>query len=291
MRPRPDDELPPDLRAIQEVVRELPPVPAPAEFERGLRAAFARGQIRSPFGPEPRPRPQDELAAPRVGALRRRFVRPHILIPAAAAAALILALIWMGPEVEAQWRLAGVAGSGSVLVDGEPASRDELARDERLLRAGRRIALAGDAQIDLVLGDLLVLQGAPGAEFEIPRFSRSRSGVTIEGAVAQSEVRFMTGAAFVGSRLVISGTASVAEVTGTTFAVICAPDTTCICVFEGSVRMLDADGGSGVVAAGTRRIAYRNAALAPVVEPISAMESMKLSMMKDAATEILRQKP
>jgi len=67
---------------------------------------------------------------------------------------------------------------------------------------------------------------------------------------------------------------------GTTFAVIASPESTCVCVLEGEVRMEGVGGPAEVVTAGTRRTLFTGRDEV-VDEEIFPMERMKLEMLRD----------
>lgn len=276
---RTDEELHPEDLRTRDLLRGLSRPVAEPIFRDRLRREFAEGTIRGAL-------PSGGSIFDRIRDWADAIRRPVVWIPAATSIAAALFLLWNASPPRPEWTLRGSMGEGSLRVDGTVVSIATLGSEPDLLRPGRRIVIEGDLTIDLMLGRSLLLQAAPGSEFEIPHPPRRRLSHSTEGAVERGEVRFVTGAEFAGSTLIVHGPSADAIVQGTTLAVLCGPDSTCVCVFDGVVRMVDPGGAGRDVPAGTRRTRFASTARAPLEEPIRPMESMKLAMLQDAVQEI-----
>ncbi len=244
-------------RAVQALLRTEPvPVPS-AEFRERLRAEW--------------------MAAPPRPARVVPFRRAVIGLAAAAVLATFFVVANRGPA----WELAGVTGEGRILV-GETVvpAEDAAATLPGLLRPGTAILAGGETQIDLAIPETLVLQMAPGSRLTVPGTPGRWIGRAVTGEVATGEVRFVTGPRFDGVRLTLDAPAARIHAVGTTFAVIASPESTCVCVLEGEVRMEGAGGPAEVVAAGTRRTLFTGRDEV-VDEEIFPMERMKLEMLRD----------
>ena len=100
----------------------------------------------------------------------------------------------------------------------------------------------------------------------------------------------MTGPDFSRGVLRFDAPDAAIEVRGTTLAVICEPDATCLCVLDGTAAMIDREGRVESVAPGTRRTVYRDGR-APLVEAIRPMEQMKLDMLANQGDSLLLRMP
>ena len=76
------------------------------------------------------------------------------------------------------------------------------------------------------------------------------------------------------------------EVTGTTLAVICDPEGTCVCVFEGVVHVGRKSGPLSPVEHGKRGFVY-NDGREPVVATIRETELVKLGMFREQSRKAL----
>lgn len=224
------EPLSPEQERARAAVRGLPrPVPD-AAFRARLRQEFVSGAIA----------PADPVKPLVLPWHRRPATRWAGAALAAAAAFVVVSLLNQAPA----WRMNSVTGDGIVIVDGVPvptAHADDLARR---LRTGALIQVPAGVQIEIASHGQLAVQFTPGTEASIPSapgrwFRRAGSA-----EIRSGELRITTGAAFRGARLALETPEARIEVTGTTFAVICEPSGTCLCVLEGRVRM----GGRGAAA-------------------------------------------
>ena len=273
-------------RRIEEIIRELPAVAADPAFRERLRLEFIAGSLRSSARFVETVRTSPFTARWRAWTERGWGVASPLRW--AAATVLLIALLAAGVVLNRgeAWRLHSVTSDGTVYLNGSPIPAGRLQETPHALRAGREIRLEGAAQLELVLDGTLLMQITPGSAATMPGRAGRWFGRTLRMDVLAGEVRYSTGPRFLGCRLRIEGVAAEAEVLGTTLAVLSGPDSTCVCVLDGEVRMRAVDGQEETVTAGTRRIVYRGLR-SPLVEPISPMETMKLSMLRDAATRIV----
>lgn len=255
-----------DERRVQEAIRDLPEPSPDSEFRSRLRGQFMAGEI---------PGTVPEAGPAKVVPLFRAAIG---LLAAAALAGLFFTMN-RGPE----WVFVGAAGEGTISVGEVTFPIDQAADVFPSLPPGTVVRI-GEGMLDLVSGNVVALQMAPGSELRVPSRPGRWIGRSIEGEVTSGEVRFVTGPDFPGRGLTIAAPGARIEVTGTTFAVICTPDSTCVCVLEGEVRMHDDDGESELVRAGMRRTIPVGSGAARD-EEIFPMERSKLEMLRDQTAE------
>lgn len=262
---RPDPVTPQEARA-REALRGLTPPRADPAFRERLKRDFVTGRIGE----------RHVLALP--VAWHRRLAWRLALAPAALA--LLAASVWMADRGSG-WTVMATQGDGVAMVDGVPvplASREAL---ERRLRPGARLAVPAGAEVELASASGLVVQVTAGTEFTLPATPGRWLNRRVAGAVRQGEIRVTTGTAFRGAHLRVDTPEAVVEVTGTTLAVICEPAGTCVCVYEGVVRMGPRGVGMEAVPNGRRRFVF-NDGRAPQSDEIRPMEITKLGMFRDS---------
>jgi hypothetical protein len=226
---------------VRDLVRGLARPEPDAAFRSRLRHEFVTGR----FGQRP-----DRSPA------RPWFLRPFMLLPAAACALVVLAFAAnRGPD----WSVRSVSGEGQVVVDGASFEAADRAGLAPALRRGGHVRIQGAVTLDLVAPGVAAVALAPGADAEL---SPAPNRWWRRGASARlhaGDAYFSTGRAFHGAHLdVVTDDARVRAV-GTSFAVLCAPFGTCVCVMEGRVRVggRDAAPGDGVeVPHGMRRVVH-----------------------------------
>jgi ferric-dicitrate binding protein FerR (iron transport regulator) len=262
---RPDPMTPEEARA-REALRSLTPPRAIPAFRERLKRDFVTGRIGE----------RRKLELPVVW--HRRLAWRFALAPAALA--LLAATVWMADRGTG-WTVMGTQGGGAAMVDGvlvPLASREELGRR---LRPGARLSVPAGAEVELASTAGLIVQVTAGTEFTLPatpgRWLRRR----VTGAVRMGEIRVTTGPAFAGARLRLDTPEAEVEVTGTTLAVICEPAGTCVCVYEGVVKVGARGVGMEAVANGRRRFVF-NDGRPPESAGIRPMENTKLGMFRDS---------
>ncbi len=262
---RSDPVTPEEARAL-EALRGLAPPRAEPAFRERLKRDFATGRIGE----------RRTLTLP--VAWHQRLAWRLALAPAALA--LLAVSAWMADRGPG-WTVMATRGDGVAIVDGAPVplgSREELARR---LRPGARLAVPADAEVELASTAGLVVQVTAGTEFTLPatpgRWLRRR----VVGAVRHGEIRVTTGHAFAGAHLRLDTPEVAIEVTGTTLAVICEPAGTCVCVYEGVVKVGPRGAGMEAVPNGRRRFVFNDGRPSQSDE-IRPMENNKLGMFRDS---------
>jgi hypothetical protein len=203
---------------------------------------------------------------------------------AAAAAALVVTVLALdrGPA----WTLLDTSGVGIVIVDGVPVPlehREELAR---ALRPGVRVRVPEGAAIEVANPGNLVMQITGGTDATIPQAPGRWFGRRIHAGIEAGELRITTGPAFAGAHLAVSSPEAEVEVKGTTLAVICESGGTCVCVFDGAVKVGEKRGPMVEVEHGHRRFVF-NDGRDPEMAEIRETEVSKLGEFRDQRSEWL----
>lgn len=232
------------------------PSPDPA-FRSRLRGAFVAGAL----------------------APARRPAAAWAYAWAAAAVLVAVSALAMLARDGAGWRVDAVAGGG-VEVDGRPYPPSDLAAIGRALHPGARVHVPAGGQLDLELPGVAALQAVERTTFTLPRLPRGGAWRAGRGRVETGELRVATMPGFRGRWLDMRMPQAEVAVTGTVFALLVEPGRSCVCVFEGSVRMRDESGTETRVLEGTRR-SVGTAGRDPQVIPLPPNEVMKLGMMRD----------
>jgi ferric-dicitrate binding protein FerR (iron transport regulator) len=270
----------PEQERAAEAVRGLGAVQPDPDFRARLREGFVTGTLAaaseaSRKGP----------AAPETGSGPGRSGLIVSLFSLAIAASVAI-LIWLGSAAPT-WEYAGASGEdGDLWVCGHLMDPADTTGIQAMLHEGTPIKTTGSMQMELTLPNRLTVQVAPEAEVTVPSTPRRWFGGDAVCEVRRGEVRFVTGREMPGERFLVESPLATIEVTGTTFAVITGPDSTCVCVLEGEVRMMDADGSTHAVPAGERRSVFRDGNARQ--EEILPMERMKLTMLRDNASPDLK---
>lgn len=257
-----------DMDAVRIALSRIPRQGAPPEFRARLRLQFVLDTI-----PE---RSRHERRPSRLAVLRA-------VATAGAMAAAFLLVVWLvypGPA----WKLSAVTGTGMAQVDGRSVPLEATSLAPRL-RPGTEIILPPDAQLDLELPGIAVMQIVGGSRAVVPDRSSRWFTRSVTASLASGELRISTGPGFAGTRLTVITPEIRAVVTGTTLAVLRNPDASCVCVLEGKVAMIGV-GVSDTVRAGFRRSVFRNGS-PPLLEPIRPMETMKLGMLRELVERTL----
>ncbi len=226
----------------RDAVRALPRVPAGAAFRAQLRERFTTGAL--------------ESSAP-VRVLRRPWHHgTGVRWAGAALAAAAAFVVVMGANRAPEWRLESVQGDGLVIVDGAPvptAHREDLARR---MKPGAFLKLPSNVQLELVSRGELAVQVTGGTHASVPSLPGRWFSRRAIAEVQEGEIRVTTGRDFHGARLRVDTPEARVAVVGTTFAVICEPAGTCVCVMEGRLRVGARAGAMSDVVAGRRRYVF-----------------------------------
>ena len=258
----------PEQAQAQAAVRALPRVKANVAFRNRLRQEFVSGRLEAPADA-----PGDQLR-------RRRMVWAWAGMALVAA---VLAWVLLVPTTPAPvWQLADLLATGPLTINGRTVQLEEIDAARLDLAPGTRVGRPDSTMVSLVAGDLLTIQFTPFSEVVLPHTAERWFGRQIRAEVTAGEIHFTTGPGFEGERLLVDTHVARVEVLGSTIAVIHSEDATCVCVYEGTVRIGPLGGELDLVPPGMRKIEYEDNR-PPVLEEITGMERMKLQMLKDAA--------
>jgi ferric-dicitrate binding protein FerR (iron transport regulator) len=233
---------PDEVRAREALRAQRAPRPS-AAFRARLGEEFVTGTIESAAPPRALPIPWQRRATTRWGASAL----------ALAAALLVVSALNQAPD----WQVTAVRGAGMVTFDGVPvptSHRDELARR---MKPGVFVQLGDGVEIEAASRGMMAIEYASGTQASVPQPPGRWFQRRAVAEVRSGEIRVMTGREFPGARLALETPEARVEVTGTTFAVICEPAGTCVCVLEGRVHV-GTRGGVGMieVVAGRRRYVF-----------------------------------
>ena len=265
------ESLTPEEVQTRDAVRGLGRPGADPGFRARLRQEFVSGTI--------------ESSAP-----KRALVIPWHRTPMArwggvalAAAALLVVVGFLNAAPD--WRLNRVTGDGMVIVDGRPVPTAHASELERLMSAGAFVRVPTGVEIELMSRGVMAVQFTPGTEASVPNPPGRWFQRTSLAEIRRGEWRITTGRDFQGARLAIDTPEARVEVTGTTFAVICEPEGTCVCVMEGRLNV-GTRGGSGPVEVreGNRRFVYADGR-PEEMEPMLSREHAPLGDLKERMRE------
>lgn len=267
MSDRPADALTPEETRAREALRGLEEVRPEPAFRARLASDFASGRIGE----------RREMVLPASGNRGWRLWRLALAPVGAAALLVVVVLANRGPA----WTVLGSAGAGLATVDGSPVAVGDAAAIQRRLRPGSRLVAPPEGELEIATRAGVVIQVTPGTELVLPAPPPRWFGRRVRGAVAHGEIRVTTGPAFAGAELTFDTPEAVVEVVGTTLAVICEPGGTCVCVFEGVVRVGAKGETAEPVPTGRRRFVFGDGR-PPELDDIRPMENQKLGMFRDS---------
>jgi len=233
-------ERTPSEEKIRETIRNFPPAHASHGYRARLRREFSTGQ----WNP---PRPLATLPPPLWLVILRRSP-----LPAAVAAALLVALMNRGPS----WEVVAASPGGSAEVDGAriPFSQTETLR-EAVDRGGTlRVPLG--SELTLQSPGTLLIQAAPGTEMTLPSPGGRWFRKNLTARVERGEARFLTGSDFPGRTLKVQSPVGMTQVTGTLFSVVTDSIFTCVCVLEGTAWVGRSEKKMEAIPAGMRLVMY-----------------------------------
>lgn len=248
---------------VRDMVRGLGDVEPNSAFRERVKRSFVSGVVGH-------------------GSDEREQRRYHLFMPLALAASLALLVGLANHYSGPRWALNRVGGTGQLVVDGHTVA-PPIGGARAPLRPNALIHTTGGAEADLVCGELAALRIPSGAELTVPTAPGRWLGRLSNCTLRNGEVRLTTSPKFAGTRLLIHTDIATIEVTGTTLAAFAGSDSTCLCVLEGSARMMDREGASTRVDAGHRLTLFRDSRMPARAEEILPMERMKLEMMRDDA--------
>lgn len=282
---RDDAALDAEALRARDAVRGLPALTPEPAYRAGLKAAFASGQFASQAGRSEASKQREPSLLPLPFPGRHRLWT-GVAVGAALVVAVITGVLNQGPA----WRIAGLRGEGSILLDGKFVSITDASVMGRRIPAGVRVEVTNAAELDLRADGVMVMQVTGGTDLILPpsppRWFARRAALHVQ----KGEIRITTGPVFKGARLEITTPDAAIEVTGTTFAVILERIGTCVCVFEGTVAVGPRGTAPAPVSSGNRRYIFRDGR-PPADDPIRDMERTKLWMFREAQKGLLEGAP
>jgi len=239
---RTEDRMTPDEQRVMRWVQDLPPVRPDPFFRDRLKRDFVSGAV------------AQGAAAAAVRTARRRAVLQFAVLSALAVGVWLLFEL-RGPA----WRLYQVAGAGEIRVNGQAVDAGDRTRLARLLGPDARVQVSGDARLDLVAGDILLLELAPGTDMTLPgELTRWFSGpLPLEASLRRGEVHLRTGPGFSGRGFTLRTAEGLTRVAGTVLSVLETEELTCVCVLEGTARIGRDEARLEEVSAGFRKVMFR----------------------------------
>jgi ferric-dicitrate binding protein FerR (iron transport regulator) len=233
-----------DEKEIPGLIRDLPPVEADANFRMRLRNAFTEGGLES--GPVIDERA--ESSRPLFG-----WLRWPAAVAAAAVAVLIAVVVLNRP---ADLRIAEVVGEGEVRLDGQTIDLADEAALAAGIRAGAEIETPPGALIDLISGDVMLLEIAGGTRMSIPPMPGRWFACDIACSLHVGAIHIKTGRDFTGSELLVYTPEGIIAVTGTMLSIDRGEGWTCVCVLEGIVHVGADDDSMEPVKPGDRKVMH-----------------------------------
>lgn len=265
----------------------LPPGPLSPE------EALARDAVRAlpPVAPDPafRARLKDDFAGVPVAARRPGRARAGRALAWATFAAVLVAGVVAVAVINPgeRWQVATTQdATGNVLVDGDPVPVSDVASLGDLLHPGAEIEWRGQGDLELLSAGQVALAIMPGTVMTLPEPPRRLFARTTRGTVVEGEIRLTTGPGMRGAGLVFTTPEAEVSISGTTLAVIREPTGTCVCVYEGHVRIRAGGHDMGAIPPGLRQLVF-NDGRTPERSEIRPMEKTKLGMMRDAMRPVL----
>jgi FecR protein len=250
-----------DERAIRALGR-LPRARASEPAERAARASFMTGAVQ--------PLREERTVKPGRTMFRRLLLGYSI----AAAAAIVFFMIGSEPTME--WVVLDVVEPAGVQVTEAtpPAVGDRL-------DSGTLITAAG-SELELQLGDRLRFRMLPGTQIELPKAPGRWFGRSRELELASGEIYGTTGGKQLGFDLDFKTDELTAVLTGTTFAVFRTDLASCVCLWEGGVKVTpSAEPDLPTLLQPNQRVWVYKDGRPREVLPLNDMEIMKLQMTSD----------
>jgi len=266
-----------EILRVRNILQSTPPPPADPAYRARLKEAFLIGAIEHPAeGPAEHVEKPDTI----VSLPRRR--QSAIWTGVAAAAAILIAVLTGVLNQGPGWTITAAHGEGEIRLDGVPVSLADAATVGRRIASGVQIEVPPGGEIDLRAGGAMAMQLTGGTDLTVPPSPPRWFGRRSELYVRDGEIRVTTGPTFRGARLDVMTPDAAVEVTGTTFAVILEPTGTCVCVFEGTVRVGPRDKADmAPVPGGQRRYIFHDGS-EPESDSMRETERMKLAMFRES---------
>jgi ferric-dicitrate binding protein FerR (iron transport regulator) len=212
-------------------------------FRERLRAEFISGDIDLQ---DDAPTKDNVIPLDRGGNRRRLFVAA---IPVLAAVLGFFLFVGGDPG----WELKSVTGTGSIEVDGQSVDAAYFDQLADLIKPEARIVVPATAELELVLGEVMVFGIIRDSDVKIPA-GPGEKGTTYTATVSHGELLVKTGPAFPGEHLLILTSEGRIELTGTTIAVNKGDGFTCVCVLEGTAKIGKDTADLEEVSAGFRKV-------------------------------------
>lgn len=282
-----DDDLSRDAEHARAALTALAEAPAASAALRArLKREFASGEIErtaalraatdtlAPHAPEPQ--------RPHVVALPRRRVGEVWRWVAAAAAVLVAGYGAVGLNAGPAWRLVSATGQGVATVDGRPVAMNHVDELMAALAPGARVRVPAGCRIEIASARTLAIQMVAETDATVPPVPGRWFRRDVSAEIRSGEWRITTGPAFTGARLALTTPSARVEVTGTTLAVICEPQGTCVCVFEGRVRVGRDRTDMVMVEHGHRRFLFVDEQRAPESAEMRPAEAGALPAFQDS---------
>lgn len=227
---------------VRDAVRSLGQVPANTAFRQRLKREFVSGDIAR----------QQVLELDSQPRFPRWLSRVFLPLAAAAVAVVMFIVLTPGPT----WKFHGIAGQGLVAVNGVEVDASDVQTLSRLIRPGARITVPEGVALDLIAGDVLLLELDEGADATVPQNPGRWLREVMLSQVATGELRLKTGPGFPGHQFDVRTPEGLIEVTGTIVSVFRGPDLTCVCVFEGTARIGQDPETMEIIPAGQRKVMF-----------------------------------
>ncbi len=222
--------------AAREAVRNLPEPSARNAFRDRLREDFVARRVTPP----------SHRARPAGGPLRWIW---GVTVPAAAALLILLAV---SLNRGTGWRVLNPPSGARLLVGGRAVPLEDGRAVTHALRDGGRLELRDSVLVNLTSPGRLTVQLLPGTEMTLPAPPGRWFRRAVRATINAGEMRITTDRGFHGARLFVDTPEVEVEVTGTTLAVIRPDFGSCVCVFDGTVRVAPRGGAAETVSSGHR---------------------------------------
>ena len=220
---------------------------------------------------------------PSIGRFAGGWVQPT----AWALAASLIVMTVLGLNRGPSWQVKNVSGVGIVVVGNVPIPLNHTEQLAAALRPGVKIHVPPGAELEVMAKGQIAMVLIAGTEFELPATPGRWFARDVAANLAHGQLRITTGPRFHGARLAVHTPEADVAVTGTTLAVICEPNGTCVCVLDGHVDVGARGGEMTVVDQGRRRFVF-NDGRDPEVDEMRPVEREKLGMFRDAMGPGLR---